>query len=136
MFPPALGQISFALAVLFGLYLAWEAWRWTHGNPSQLEAQQFRRRLLGGFLLEAALGMWVLANPVLANHSPRAKLLYLSVSMLFTLFSMMVAVRESAFLARQYGRQRAQLLRDLRAEAEERARLRALQGKKPSGPDV
>lgn len=110
---PASGPFSLSLIVLFGLYMAWEIWRWFTGNRNGLTPGQFRRRLAGGVLLEAALLLWFLANPLMAGRSPREKLLYLLVTFVLTWIPMFLAFREAAFTARQAARWRADLMRSV-----------------------
>lgn len=111
VFPP----LAFTTLVFFGLYLLWEVWRWLAGNRSGLTPGQLRRRLLGGLMLEAALVMWFLANPLMAGRPAREKLLYLLTAMLLTTLPMLLAVREAFFVVRQYSRERARLYRELAA---------------------
>jgi hypothetical protein len=112
-------SISLGLALLFGLYLGYETWRWLTGNPSGLTTGQFRRRLAGGLLLEASLGLWLAEETLLSHGHPApgshaqvaAQLLCLLGAALFTLLALMLAVREWAFLVRQYARMRGDAIR-------------------------
>ena len=113
---PATGPVTFTAMVLFGLYMAWELWRWYSGNRSGLTPGQFRRRVAGGILLEAALLLWFLANPLMAGRSSREKLAYLLVAFVLTWIPMFLALREAAFVARQYVRWRADLIRSMTTE--------------------
>lgn len=113
---PATSPITFTAMVLFGLYMAWEVWRWYAGNRSSLTPGQFRRRLVGGILLEIALLLWFLANPLMTGRSPREKLAYMLVAFVLTWIPMFLAFREAAFVARQYARWRADLLRSMTTE--------------------
>ena len=99
--------------VAFGGYIAWEVWCWFTGNRAGLTPGQFRRRLAGGLMLFAALLMLMMANIWMAGHSPKEKLVYLGWMFILTLLTMMLAVRESAFIARQYARKRAEILRSM-----------------------
>jgi hypothetical protein len=112
-FPPAAQPVLFALILLFGAYLLFEAWRWYAGNSAQLTPGQFRRRMVGGFLLEADLLLWLLANPLMAGRPARERLLYLLVATLLVFIPMLLAVREAAFIMRQYARWRGELARNL-----------------------
>ena len=112
-FPPAAQPIILGLMVFFGLYMGYEVWRWLAGNPSMLTPGQFRRRLWGGILLEADLALWLLAVPLMRDRPARERLIYLLVAMLFVLIPMLLAVREAAFVARQYARWRGDLVRSL-----------------------
>jgi hypothetical protein len=118
---PATGPLTFVALVLFGLYMAWEIWRWYSGNRSGLTPGQFRRRVVGGVLLEAALLLWFFANtPIVAGLTVREKLAYLLVAFVLTWIPMFLAVREAAFVARQYARWRADLIRNMAAEERRR----------------
>ncbi len=110
---PILAPLSFAVAVFFGLYMAYEIWRWFAGNRGELTRGQLARRLVGGALLETALLMWVLAQPLMANRTAPEKLLYLLWSMLFAVLAMLFAVREAAFVVRQYAAARRELAGNL-----------------------
>src|SRR3954469_22205171 len=104
--PPALGMAALCGMVLFAGYMGWEIRRWARGNQSMLDPGQFRRRLLGGALIEVMLLVWVLAGPLLQGRSPRLQLLYLSGAVLFTLILCMVlmvfALQDRAFIVRRY----------------------------------
>jgi hypothetical protein len=111
--PPATQPLMLALMILFGLYMAYEVWRWAAGNRAQLTRGQFRRRLVGGILLELDLLLWFLANPLMHGRPASERLLYLLVATLLVLIVMMLAVREAAFVVRQYARWRGDLVRTL-----------------------
>ena len=113
MLNPALAPIAFVAAVLFGLYLAYEVWRWVAGNRGELTSGQFWRRIGGGVLLETALLMWVVANPLMSDRPLRERLVYLLTSTLLCVLAMLLAVREAGFVMRQYHRSRRELLREL-----------------------
>jgi hypothetical protein len=89
------------------------------GNQAQLTPGQFRRRLVGGFLLEADLLLWFLANPLMAGRRASEKLLYLLMACLLVVVPMLLAVREAAFVARQYAHWRGELIRNM-AKPEEK----------------
>jgi hypothetical protein len=105
--------VLLALILLFALYMGWEIWRWMAGNPSLLTPGQFRRRLVGGVLLELDLLMWLFANALMQHRRASEKLLYLLTAVLFILIPLMLAVREAGFVARQYVKWRGELARSL-----------------------
>ena len=110
--PPAhLVPVLIALVAVFGLYLPYEIWRWARGNSSELTAGQFRRRLAAGLLLEAALVMWLLGGSLTVHSDPRIKLEYLFLNMLLAMVPMLLAVREAAFVVRQYARGHNELVK-------------------------
>ena len=111
--PPAAQPVILGMMVLFGLYMGYEVWRWFSGNPSMLTRGQFRRRIWGGILLELDLALWLLANPLMNGRPVRERLLYLLFATLFVVIPMLLAVREAAFVARQYARWRGELVRGL-----------------------
>lgn len=111
--PTAAYPVLITLLVVFTLYMGWEVWRWFAGNAAQLTPGQFRRRLVGGILLEIDLALWLLADPLMYDRPPREKLLYLLCATLFVLFPMLLAVREAAFVMRQYATWRRDLARNL-----------------------
>jgi len=104
------------MLLLFCAYLAYEVVRWRGGNRAELTVGQFRRRMLGGLLLGLDLLMWYLANPLFGGlpHTPKMaawRLLYLLFATLFVLVPMILAVREAAFVMRQYARWKGELIR-------------------------
>lgn len=101
-----------ALLVFFTLYLLYEWVRWVGGNSTGLTPGQFRRRMVGGALLEVALLMWLLYPHFIVKRTPAEQLLYLLVSMLLTVIPMMLAVREAAFVTRQYVRWHGEMIRN------------------------
>lgn len=119
---PAAVAVIGALMVAFGLYMVYEIWRWFAGNRSQLTPGQFRRRVVGGILLEIDLALWLLADFIMPGRSPREKLLYFLFGLLFLIVPMLLAVREAAFVARQYSRWRSDLFRNMAQEERERVR--------------
>lgn len=112
--PAFLAPAALFCLVVFGVYLLWEIWSWFSGNKAELTPGQFRRRIAGGMMLFTAMLMLMMANQWMAGHPARDRLNYLSVIMILTLIPMMLAVREVAFIARQYGRKRAEIFRSLR----------------------
>ena len=106
------------MLLVFGAYLVYEVARWRGGNRAELTVGQFRRRIIGGLLLELDLLMWYVANPLFGGlpHSPKMaawRLLYLLFATLFVLLPMILAVREAAFVMRQYARWKGELLRGM-----------------------
>ena len=118
--------VVLVMLLLFGGYLLYEVVRWRKGNKADLTRGQFRRRMAGGVLLMLDLLMWYAANPLFANapHNPRTtawRLLYLLTATLFVLLPMLLAVREAAFVMRQYAQWKGDLLRNMaRGETGER----------------
>lgn len=102
----------FVLMVLFGLVVLYDVWRW-YRRPGSLAREQFRRRMLGGALMEVDLGLWLVADMVLARLTPAWMLAYLGIATLLVFVPVLLAIRESAFIARQYVRSRADLVRGL-----------------------
>jgi hypothetical protein len=111
--PPYTQPAVFAAMIAFGLYLAYEVWRWRGGNQAQLTPGQFRRRMVAGILLEADLLLWFLADPLMTGRPASHRLLYLLFACLLVVLPMMLAVREAAFVMRQYARWRGELVRNL-----------------------
>jgi hypothetical protein len=111
--PPAAQPAILALMIVFGLYLAYEASRWYGGNRAALTPGQFRRRMWGGLLLELDLLMWLLAEPLMRGRPVSERLLYLLAATLLVFIPMFLAVREAAFIARQYAQWRRELVRNL-----------------------
>ena len=111
--PAATQPVTLALMILFGLYMGYEVWRWLAGNRAQLTPGQFRRRVAGGILLEADLLLWFLANPLMQGRPPAERLLYLLTATLLIVIVVLLAVREAAFVVRQYVRWRGDLVRNL-----------------------
>jgi hypothetical protein len=105
-----LAVFSLALLILFGGYMTYEIWRWTMGRAPGLTGGQLVRRLAGGLLIEAALVMWFMSDFVFAGRPPLWRLNYLLVATLMAVVAMIFAVREAAFVARQYIRQRRDLV--------------------------
>ena len=110
---PATPPVMLGAMILFALYLAYEIVRWIGGNRAMLTPGQFRRRMLGGFLLELDLALWFLANPLMAGHPPREKLIYLLTATGLLIVPVLLAVREAAFVVRQYARWRGELIREM-----------------------
>jgi hypothetical protein len=112
--PPYLAPVALFLLIVFGAYMLWEVWSWFSGNKAELTPGQFRRRLSGGIMLFAAMLMLMMADPWSAGLSKQAKLAYLGWIMILTIIPVMLAVREASFIARQYFRKRADILRSMR----------------------
>jgi hypothetical protein len=111
--PGAAETVILISMLLFGAYLAFEVWRWVNGNPGQLTPGQFRRRMVGGILLEVDLALWYFADRALPLLPRSGKLLYLLFAMLLVFVPMLLAVREAAFVMRQYARWRGELVQNL-----------------------
>ena len=132
--PAESGPVTLVAMVLFGAYMGWEVWRWVTGNRAMLTPGQFRRRMAGGLMLELSLLMWFLANPLMQGRPAREKLLYLLVALLLAVLPMLLAVREAAFIMRQYARWRGELIQNLGdREAENRAEAAGGNGKGTAG---
>jgi hypothetical protein len=101
-----------ALLLFFTLYLLYEWVRWVGGNSTGLTVGQFRRRMVGGGLLEVALLMWLLYPYFIARRPAAEQLLYLLSASLLTVVPMMLAVREAAFVTRQYVRWHGEMIRN------------------------
>jgi cytochrome bd-type quinol oxidase subunit 2 len=114
--PAFLAPAALFCMVLFAAYMLWEIFAWVSGNKAELTSGQFIRRMSGGVMLFAAMLLLMMANQWMdrEHHSARERLNYLSWIMILTLVPMMLAVREAAFIARQYARKRAEILRSLR----------------------
>jgi hypothetical protein len=102
-----------AFVIFFAGYMGWEVWRWVSGNRSSLTPGQFRRRLAGGIMLEASMLMWLLEGALMRGRGAGERLLYLLVALLLAVIPMLLAVREAAFVTRQYVRWRGELVRNL-----------------------
>jgi len=100
-----------ALLAFFGFYLVFEVVRWMTGNRAALTPGQYRRRLWGGGLLELDILLWLLFQPVMSTRPAREQLLYLLLCMLFVFLPMLLAVREAAFVTRQFVRWRQDIVR-------------------------
>jgi len=111
--PPHGPPMLVAALAVFAAYMVYEVIRWCGGNRAQLTPGQFRRRLAGGFVLEVDLVLWLLADPLLAGRPAPEKLVYLLFAMLLVFVPLFLAVRETAFIARQYVRWRAEVVRNL-----------------------
>jgi hypothetical protein len=98
------------LLVVFGFYLVFEVVRWTAGNRASLTLGQYRRRLWGGGLLELDILLWLLFQPVMTSRPAREQLLYLLLCMLLVIVPMLLAVREAAFVSRQFLRWRQEMV--------------------------
>ena len=111
--PTALLTVLLVMLVFFAGYLAYEVYRWKGGNQAMLTPGQFRRRMAAGIMLLIDMAMWLAAGLLPTTVDPRVKLLYLSLEMLFAVVPMLLAVREAAFIARQYARWRGDLSRSM-----------------------
>lgn len=111
--PPTATPVLLTAILVFGLYMAYEAWRWFSGNRSLLTPGQFRRRLVAGFILELDLVLWLLADPLTHGRRASERLLYLLFATLLVFIPMLLAVREAAFIVRQYARWRGEVVRNL-----------------------
>jgi len=100
------------LLLIFTLYLLYEWVRWVGGNRTGLTVGQFRRRMVGGGLLELAMVLWLLYPPFIARRPPAEQMLYLLFCMLLTVIPVMLAVREAAFVTRQYVRWHGEMIRN------------------------
>lgn len=107
-----------ALLAFFGFYLVFEIVRWMTGNRASLTPGQYRRRLWGGALLELDILLWLLFQPVMSTRPAREQLLYLLLCMLFVFLPMMLAVREAAFVTRQFVRWRQDIVRGYEGSAQ------------------
>jgi hypothetical protein len=106
-----------ALLAFFGFYLVFEVVRWLTGNSAGLTPGQYRRRLWGGGLLELDILLWLLFQPVMSTRPAREQLLYLLFCMLFVLVPMLLAVREAAFVTRQFVRWRQEIVHGYESKA-------------------
>lgn len=113
MLPPGAVPILLGAMLFFGLYMVYEVWRWFAGNRAMLTPGQFRRRLVAGFILELDLLMWVMADPLISGRPARERLLYLLWATLLVFIPMILAVREAAFIMRQYARWRGEIVRGM-----------------------
>lgn len=110
---PLISQLFLlALLAFFTLYLAYEWVRWIGGNRAGLTPGQFRRRMVGGLLLELDLLLWLLWPVLAAGRRPAEQLLYLLFALLLIFVPMLLAVREAAFVTRQYVRWRGEMVRN------------------------
>jgi hypothetical protein len=118
LIPPAAEPLLLALMLAFGAYLVYEVARWRSGNRASLTAGQFRRRLITGAIIEVDLFLWLMANhvwglvgPVTPQKLAAFKLLYLLFATLLIVVAMLQAVREAAFIVRQYVSWRREIIR-------------------------
>lgn len=108
---PVISQLFLVvLLIFFGIYLVFEVVRWMAGNRAGLTPGQYRRRLWGGGLLELDILLWLLYQPMISHRPAREQLLYLLVCMLFVIVPMLLAVREAAFVTRQFVRMRREII--------------------------
>jgi hypothetical protein len=118
LIPAVAEPLILLVMVLFGMYLAYEVRRWFSGNRANLTAGQFRRRILTGLIIEADLVLWLMANHIwqFVGEMPAArlaalKLLYLLFATLLIFLALIQAVREAAFIVRQYANWRREIIR-------------------------
>ena len=98
------------LLAFFTLYLVYEITRWSRRNAGGLTPGQFRRRICGGVLLELDLLLWLLFDPLMKGRPAREQLVYLLTGVLLAVIPMMLAVREAAFVTRQFVRSRGEIV--------------------------
>ncbi|MFN3648101.1 MAG: hypothetical protein ACK47B_00865 [Armatimonadota bacterium] len=108
-------QLILVLIVIFAIYMAYELWRWFRGNPAELTPGQLRRRLAGAVLLAVSLGLAYM-EPLTAGEPVRVRLAYLLTSLSFAVVALILALREAAFVMRQYARWRTEMLRSLNTD--------------------
>lgn len=113
LLPAAGPPILLTLLVVFCLYLVWEVAVWCGGNRARLTRGQLARRLTGGALIAAELLLWLLFDPLMLGQPARAQLIYLLGAVALLPLVVILAVRESVFVARQYARWRAELVREM-----------------------
>lgn len=109
------------LLVFFGFYLVFEVARWSSGNRAALTPGQYRRRLWSGGLLEFDILLWLAYQPLISSRPAREQLLYLLICMLLVIVPMLLAVREAAFVSRQFVRWRQEMVRNYDATSRSRA---------------
>ena len=109
------------LLAFFTLYLVYEITRWLRGNAGGLTAGQFRRRICGGVLLELDLLLWLLFDLLMKGRPAREQLVYLLTGVLLAVIPMMLAVREAAFVTRQFVRSRGEIIQGFSPADPERA---------------
>lgn len=97
------------LLVFFSHYMVWEASRWLRGNQGGLTRGQIVRRLFCGLLLWIDLFFWLVGDGLMQGQPPRRQLIYWLAVMLPIPICMMLAVRESGAVIRQYIRSRREL---------------------------
>ena len=117
LIPPAAEPMIFTVMVFFGAYLAYEAWRWYSGNKASLTRGQFLRRMFTGAIIQLDLLLWLLPNHLsrLVDLDRRelalAKIVCVMFAVLLPFAAMILAVREAAFIVRQYVNWRRQIIR-------------------------
>lgn len=107
--PPAAQAVMLAAVLLFAVVIACEVWR-RRRDPGAVTPGQFRRRLWGALLMEIDLGLWLGADLLIRAWPPAWQLVYLTFALALLLAPMVLAVREWAFVVRQYARSRADLV--------------------------
>jgi hypothetical protein len=109
--------ILLAALIGVGLVIGYELWR-RRARPGQVTPEQFRRRLIGGVLLEIDLLLWLGADLLIHRWPPAWQLLYLLGATLLVFVPVYLALRETGYIVRQYARSRADLVRSLGRAAE------------------
>jgi hypothetical protein len=105
------------LGILILLLLqAVEVWRRIR-EPGMMTPGQFWRRILTAAILQLALLMWLVGEPLMRGQPPLTQLSYWSAVLLFGFAAAFFALREMGEVTRQYHRQRAELFRRADAEA-------------------
>jgi hypothetical protein len=117
MLPAGARAVVLAAIVLVGIVIYFEIWR-RYRRPGSITAAQFRRRLVGGVVLEIDLILWFIADVVTRGWRPAWQLLYLGGASLLIVVPMYLAVREWGFILRQYARSRSELVRSLGGRAQ------------------
>lgn len=110
---PGAEAVLMAAIVVFGLYMVYEIGRWVSGNKAMLTPGQFRRRVVTGLLLELDLFLWLFSDTLTLHRPAAERLLYLLFATLLVFIPMLLAVREAAFVMRQYARWRGEVVRSL-----------------------
>ncbi len=113
LLPAAGTPILLTFLILFSLYMVWEIAVWRRGNRARLTRGQLARRLTGGALITAELLLWLLFDPLMLGRPARVQLIYLLGAVALLPLVVILAVRESAFVTRQYARWKAELVREM-----------------------
>jgi hypothetical protein len=80
-------------------------------DPETLTARQYRRRLITAGILQLALVMWLVGEPLMRHQPPLVQLAYWSAVLLLPPAAAFAALWDRMELLRQYNRQRAALFR-------------------------
>jgi hypothetical protein len=115
--PGAAQAVLLAAMVGIGPVIFYEVWR-RRARPGSVTPEQYRRRLLGGLLLELDLLLWLVADLVIRRWPPAWQLLYLLGATLLVFVPIYLAIREAGYIVRQYARSRSDLVRSLGRAAE------------------